>query len=342
MPPVWRRFGFHGLSYAYLMDELRRSAGNADSRMAAGVILGAGLGNGRGMAAVKDGKPIDTTMGFTPTAGLVMGTRPGDLDPGMLVYLMRVEKMTPEQMDEFLSHECGLKGISETSSDMRDLTTRAGTDIRAAEAVELFCYRARQWIGALAAAMGGVDTLVFSGGIGEHAPDIRAGVCAGLEFLGITVDTEKNGSNAGVISSDEAATATIRVIATDEEIAICAVSDQDPGALIRAPSDGFCRSPTFSRQIVLPALFLLPACAQVSRIHRHDPQVRDSRWISGFEIPVVVHRHFSNLDYESIDGSTGKPSSLLIRCNLACSLGLSLPTSSSFEILERIAPSLTL
>lgn len=210
-----RRFGFHGLSYAYLMQELRRiSADEAGGR----VIL-AHLGAGASMAAVRGGKPIDTTMAFTPLAGLVMGTRPGDLDPGLLVYLMRAEKLTPDQMDSLLSHDCGLAGISQTSSDMRDLTARRHSDVRAAEAVDLFCYRARQWIGALAAALGGLDTLVFAGGIGEHAPDVRAEICAGLEFLGIKLDPASNAASAPVVS---AATAhvTVRVIATDEEIMI--------------------------------------------------------------------------------------------------------------------------
>ena len=211
-----RRFGFHGLSYAFLMEELRRVAGD---EAANGNIILAHLGSGASMAAVKGGMPIDTTMAFTPLAGLVMGTRPGDLDPGLLVYLMRVEKMTPEQMDDFLSHECGLKGISETSSDMRDLTARRSIDLRAAEAVDLFCYRAKQWIGALAATMGGLDTLVFSGGIGEHAADVRAGICEGMEFLGLKVDAGRNASNASIISVDNARVA-IRVIATDEEIMI--------------------------------------------------------------------------------------------------------------------------
>ncbi len=211
-----RRFGFHGISYAYLMEELRRVAGDDAAN---GRVILAHLGSGASMAAVRNGKPIDTTMGFTPLAGLVMGTRSGDVDPGLLVYLMRVEKMTPEQMDDFLSHECGLKGVSQTSSDMRDLASRRSTDVRAAEAVDLFCYRARQWIGALAATMGGLDTLVFAGGIGEHAADVRAGICAGLEFLGISIDSARNAANAGLISSDGARVAA-RVIATDEEVMI--------------------------------------------------------------------------------------------------------------------------
>jgi acetate kinase len=211
-----RRFGFHGISYSYLMMELRRIAGD---EAANGKIILAHLGSGASMAAVKNGNAIDTTMAFTPLAGLVMGTRPGDLDPGLLVYLMRVEKMSPEKMDDFLSHDCGLKGISETSSDMRDLTTRRSTDIRAAEAVDLFCYRAKQWIGALAAAMDGLDTLVFAGGIGEHSPEVRAGICAGLGFLGLKMDQSRNATNAAVISHEQSQV-TIRIIETNEEIMI--------------------------------------------------------------------------------------------------------------------------
>src|SRR5207248_11358984 len=138
-------------------------------------IILAHLGSGASMAAVKDGKPIDTTMGFTPTAGLVMGTRPGDLDPGLLVYLMRVEKKTPQEMDEFISKRCGLIGLSETTSDMRELTAQ-GADERAKDAVDLFCYQAKKFVGACAAAMGGLDTLVFAGGIGEHSAPVRSGI----------------------------------------------------------------------------------------------------------------------------------------------------------------------
>src|SRR5205814_4807386 len=140
-----RRFGFHGLSFTYL---LRRLAEVADADAAHGRVILAHLGSGASMAAVRDGKPVDTTMGFTPTSGLMMGTRPGDLDPGLLVYLMRAENKTPEQMDAFINRECGLMGVSETTSDMRDLVARRTSDLRAAEAFDLFCYSARKWIGA--------------------------------------------------------------------------------------------------------------------------------------------------------------------------------------------------
>jgi len=149
----------------------------------------------------------------------VMGTRPGDLDPGLMVYMMRVEKLTPQEMDEFISRQCGLIGVSQTTSDMHDLVARRGQDERAAEAVDLFCYQARKWIGAYAAALGGLETLVFSGGIGQHAPEVRAGICQGLEFLGLSLDADRNAASAPVISRDEAAV-TVRVIATDEELMI--------------------------------------------------------------------------------------------------------------------------
>ncbi len=207
------RFGFHGLSYAYLMGELRRVAGDAaDAR----VIL-AHLGSGASMAAVKNGKPIDTTMAFTPTAGLVMGTRPGDLDPGLLVYLLRQEKMSVDQLDAMLNKNCGLLGVSETSNDMRDLVEKRASDHRAKEAVDLFCYQAKKWIGSFAAALGGVDTLVFAGGIGEHSPEARAAICDGLGFLGIEINPAANHDSESVISTGKIA---VRVIATDEEIMI--------------------------------------------------------------------------------------------------------------------------
>jgi len=158
-------------------------------------------------------------MGFTPTAGLVMSTRTGDLDPGLAPYLERTEQLSTKQFYEMVNHESGLLGISEISSDMRDLLACEAHDVRAAEAVELFCYQARKWIGAYAAALGGLDTLVFAGGIGENAPVIRARICAGLEFLGIEIDAKRNAANAGVISA-AAGRVAVRVIHTDEELTI--------------------------------------------------------------------------------------------------------------------------
>jgi acetate kinase len=211
-----RRYGFHGLSYAYLMDELRRLTGNQG--FGRRVIL-AHLGAGCSLAAVRDGKCIDTTMGFTPTAGLVMGRRSGDLDPGFLIHLMREERLSADQIDKLVNQQSGLLGISETSPDLRDLLAREEDDVRAADAVALFCYQARKWIGAFAAALGGLDTLVFTAGIGENSPVIRARVCHGLEFLGVTLDPARNESNAGIISNDASAVC-MRVIHTDEELMI--------------------------------------------------------------------------------------------------------------------------
>ncbi len=165
-----QRYGFHGLSYTYLLEELERIAGR---QAAHGRLILAHLGSGASMAAVCDGKCLDTTMGFTPTSGLVMGTRAGDLDPGLLVHLLRTERMNADQLDELVNRRSGLLGVSETSSDMRDLLGRQASDHRAAEAVELFCYRAKMWLGALTSVLGGLDTLIFSGGIGENAIEIR-------------------------------------------------------------------------------------------------------------------------------------------------------------------------
>ena len=210
-----QRYGFHGLSYAYLI-ELARLGDPAASK---GRVILAHLGNGASMAAVRDGKSIDTSMGFTPTAGLVMSTRSGDLDPGLAPYLLRTEQMTTKQFFEMVNHESGLLGVSETSSDMRDLLGQEANDVRAAEAVALFCYQAKKWIGSFTAALGGLDTLVFAGGIGESATGIRARICEGLGFLGIEMDDKRNAQAPGVISTD-ASRVTVRVIRTDEELMI--------------------------------------------------------------------------------------------------------------------------
>ena len=211
-----RRYGFHGLSYAFLMAELARVAG---TEAAQGRVILAHLGNGASLAAVRDGKSIDTSMGFTPTAGLVMSTRTGDLDPGVASHLMQSEKLTPAQFNRLVNHESGLLGVSETSSDMRDLIAHEASDVRAAEAIELFCYQAKKWIGAYAAALAGLDTLVFAGGIGENVPVVRARICDGLAFLGIELDAKRNSANAGVISAP-ASRVTVRVMHTDEEVMI--------------------------------------------------------------------------------------------------------------------------
>jgi acetate kinase len=211
-----RRYGFHGLSYAYLLGELARVAG---PEAANGRLVLAHLGSGSSMAAVRGGKCVDTTMAFTPTAGLMMGTRTGDLDPGVLLYLMRSERMTAKQIDDLVNRQSGLLGVSGLSPDMKDLLDREPTNPKAAEAVELFCYQARKYAAAMAAAAGGVDTLVFAGGIGERSAPIRARICAGLAFLGVRIDPGRNTSHGPVISPD-GSPVTVRVIPTDEEISI--------------------------------------------------------------------------------------------------------------------------
>jgi acetate kinase len=211
-----QRYGFHGLSYAYLMEELNKLAGDQTAK---GKVILAHLGNGASLAAVKDGKSFDTSMGFTPASGLPMSTRTGDLDPGVAWYLMQFEKLTAKQFSHLINHESGLLGISETSSDMRELLKSQETDNRAAEAVELFCYQIKKCIGSFAAILGGVDTLVFSGGIGENMPEIRDRICLGLEFLGIKLDRTNNEKNGTIISANTA-TVAVYVIPTNEELMI--------------------------------------------------------------------------------------------------------------------------
>jgi len=211
-----RRYGFHGLSYSFLMGELARLAG---SEAAQGRVILAHLGNGASLAAVHHGKSVDTSMSFTPTSGVPMSTRSGDLDPGLVWYLARTEKMGAKQFNELVNFQSGLLGVSETSSDMHDLLQCEAQDMRAAEAVALFCYQVKKWIGAFAAALGGLDTLVFAGGIGENAPTVRARICDGLKFLGIELDEKRNAASEGVISA-AASRVAVRVIRTDEELMI--------------------------------------------------------------------------------------------------------------------------
>jgi acetate kinase len=223
-----RRYGFHGLSYAFLMQELARVAGTQAAR---GRVILAHLGNGASLAAVRDGRATDTSMAFTPAAGVPMGTRSGDLDPGLAWYLARLDGTDAKHFNDIVNAESGLLGMSETSSDMRDLLDRESSDVRAAEAIAVFCYQIKKWIGAFAAALGGLDTLVFAGGIGEHAPAVRARICAGLEFLGVELDGPRNAANASVISAASSRVA-VRAIHTDEERviaeAVCKVLDLGP------------------------------------------------------------------------------------------------------------------
>jgi acetate kinase len=208
-----RRYGFHGLSYAFLMEELERLAGK---EAAEGRVILAHLGNGASLAAVYRGRPVDTSMGLTPTGGIPMSSRSGDLDPGLAWYLERTEGLDAKRFHHLVNFESGLLGVSETSSDVRDLLEREKQDVRAAEAVAIFCYQVKKWVGAFAAALGGLDTLVFSGGIGENAAPIRARVCEGLKFLDVSLDAAANAANVGVISA-AGSRAAVRVIHTDEE-----------------------------------------------------------------------------------------------------------------------------
>lgn len=211
-----RRYGFHGLSYEYVLQELARESGG---RAVNGRVIIAHFGNGVSMAAVKDGRCVDTTMGFTPTAGLMMSTRTGDLDPGVMLYLFEEKRLTASQVRDVVNRQSGLLGVSALSPDMRDLLDQEAGDRRAAEAVELFCYQARKFLGALAAVLGGLDMLVFTGGIGENAPAIRWRMCRNMEFVGIRLDAALNQMNAPAISRDDSSV-VVRVIRTNEELMI--------------------------------------------------------------------------------------------------------------------------
>ncbi len=206
-------YGFHGLSYEYLTQELARK------KVAYGKLIIAHLGNGASMAAIENGRSLDTTMGMTPTGGLVMGTRSGDLDPGVVLYLLREKGLAPARVNQMLNHQAGLLGISGISADMQDLLAQEDQKASAALAVEMFCYQARKFAGALAAALGGLNTFVFAGGIGENSPAIRARICAPLAFLGLSLDQELNEKNAPLISTNDSAVA-VRVMQTNEELMV--------------------------------------------------------------------------------------------------------------------------
>ena len=210
-----RRYGFHGLSFEYIVGELRR----LDAKVAAGRVIVAHLGSGASMVALQDGKSVDTSMGFMPLEGLVMSARSGDVDPGLLLYLFAEKKMPAKAAGALLNKQSGLLGVSGTTGDMRELQEKSKQDPHAAEAIDLFCYRAKKYIGAYAAALGGLDALVFTGGIGEHAPAIRERICSGLDFLGIHLDTGQNATNAPVISASDSRV-NVRVIQTNEDLMI--------------------------------------------------------------------------------------------------------------------------
>jgi acetate kinase len=210
------RYGFHGLSCEYLTDELKRQTG---PEAAEGRVVIAHLGNGASMTAVRHGKSVDTTMGFTPAGGLVMSTRSGDLDPGVLVYLLEEKGMLVSALNDMVNRKSGLLGVSGISPDMKDLLDKEKEDPHAAVAVNLFCYQARKFLAALAATLGGLDTLIFTAGVGENAPTIRWRICEGMEFLGIHLDASRNDANASVISRKDSP-CTVRVMRTDEDLMI--------------------------------------------------------------------------------------------------------------------------
>ncbi len=209
------RYGFHGLSCEFIVQALRA----IDARAAQGRIIIAHLGNGASLTAVREGVSVDTTMGFTPTGGIMMGTRSGDLDPGVLVYLLEAQGTSPAALNRLVNQEAGLLGVSGFSGDMRDLLGKEASDPRAADAVTLFCYLARKSVGALAATLGGLDTLIFTAGIGEHAAPVRERICEGLEFLGLELDVERNAGHASIVSRD-GSRVVVRVMQTDEDLMI--------------------------------------------------------------------------------------------------------------------------
>ena len=210
-----RRYGFHGLSYEYILWELRQ----LDATAATSRLIIAHLGNGASMAAIRAGQSLDTSMGFTPVAGLVMGARCGDLDPGVLLYLQQERGMTVAELNELINKQSGLLGVSGLTSDMKNLLDQEAEDPHVAQAIALFCYQAKKYLGAYAAVLGGLDTLVFTGGIGEHAAAIRRRICADLEFLGIQLDAARNDAHAPIISQPDSRV-TVRVIKTDEDLMI--------------------------------------------------------------------------------------------------------------------------
>ena len=230
-----RRYGFHGLAFESVMAELARR-GAVPSR-----IVLAHLGNGASMAAVRDGSSIDTTMGFTPAGGLVMSTRSGDIDPGLITFLL-ARGVEAGQFQRMFSAESGLLGLSEVSSDMRDLLGREATDPRAAEAIAVFCHQARKFIGALAAVLGGLDALIFSGGIGENAPVIRERLCADFEFLGLTLDPARNAAGGPIISAGRSRV-NVQVIPADEEIILARAARSVIAAVDRPSSLSPAHSP---------------------------------------------------------------------------------------------------
>ena len=210
-----RRYGFHGLSYEYIIENVRQRDGDAAAN---GRIIIAHLGNGASMAAIKDGRSVETSMGFSTLAGLPMGTRPGDLDPGVLLYLLIEKKMSPEQIQHVLYKESGLLGLSDLSRNMADLLAQQNVP-EVAEAIDYFCHHARRHLSGLTASLGGLDRLVFTGGIGANSPEIRRRICDNLGYLGIDLSAERNDDQNGCVSADNSPV-LIEAIKTDEEMVI--------------------------------------------------------------------------------------------------------------------------
>jgi acetate kinase len=208
-----RRYGFHGLSYEYIASRLPELAAETAARR----VIVAHLGSGASMCALSNGRSVESTMGFTALDGLPMGTRPGQLDPGVVLYLFEQNKVRADAVQDFLYRECGLKGLSGISNDMRELLS--SNDPRAAFALDYFCYRVGLHAGMLAAALGGLDAFVFTAGIGENSSEIRARIVARLGWLGATIDPAANAKHASRISAPDSRLA-LYVIPTDEELMI--------------------------------------------------------------------------------------------------------------------------
>jgi len=211
-----RRYGFHGLSYESILASFKTNEGDVALH---GRVIMAHLGNGASLAACKDGRPVDMSMGFTPVSGIMMSTRSGDIEPGVLTYLETEKGMTPMEISDLVTNKSGLLGVSETTADMHTLLGLQDENPKAKLAIELFCYQIKKTIGAYAAALGGVDSIIFSGGIGERSAEIRARICSGLEFMGVVIDDERNSLAARLISGD-GSTVGVHVIPAHEDNSI--------------------------------------------------------------------------------------------------------------------------
>lgn len=211
-----RRYGFHGLSYTSLMQQFTKQAGEIAAQ---GRIIFAHLGSGASLTAVKNGHVLDTTMSFTPASGIPMSTRSGDLDPGIVDFLSRQAGMNAEQFNHLVHFESGLLGVSELTADMKQLIERRDESPQAKDAVDLFCYQTRKAIGSLTAVLGGLDSLVFAGGIGDQAPLIRDWICQDLDYLGLKIDDQRNHNQAFLISADDSRIG-VHVMHTDEAAVI--------------------------------------------------------------------------------------------------------------------------